>query len=214
MKEKDEYGAVKTVIKQACSPSPGNLVLIVLYRPFIIDLESTNGTIVNEEKIPTSRYYELMIKDGMSFLFSTPGVTLKSLCFQWSNSANPRRSMFSCVTKDHDTVNTYHSLYNILAIGQRDSGQRCDRCHHRSISFVSSLRLVFQGSSATEPSICKDNRVALDYMHGCHFHKSRLVSAPESFVFHAISTCFAIKHPCDSWPLSLSHHTAFGLQRE
>ena len=33
-------------------------------RPFIIDLESTNGTFVNDEKIPVSRYYELRASDG------------------------------------------------------------------------------------------------------------------------------------------------------
>ena len=38
-------------------------------RPFIIDLESTNGTIVNDEPIPTSRYYELMLGDGAAFSF-------------------------------------------------------------------------------------------------------------------------------------------------
>lgn len=33
-------------------------------RPFIIDLESTNGTLVNDEAVPTSRYYELKPSDG------------------------------------------------------------------------------------------------------------------------------------------------------
>lgn len=33
-------------------------------RPFIIDLESTNGTLVNDEKIPAARYYELHPGDG------------------------------------------------------------------------------------------------------------------------------------------------------
>ncbi|KAG8969384.1 hypothetical protein FRC03_003075 [Tulasnella sp. 419] len=47
---KDEWGAVKAVVK-----------------PFIIDLESTNGTHVNGETIPPSRYYELKIKDVMKF---------------------------------------------------------------------------------------------------------------------------------------------------
>ena len=37
-------------------------------RPFIIDLESTNGTHVNGEAIPTSRYYELRASDGASIL--------------------------------------------------------------------------------------------------------------------------------------------------
>lgn len=35
-------------------------------RPFIIDLESTNGTHVNDEQIPTSRFYELKAGDGES----------------------------------------------------------------------------------------------------------------------------------------------------
>jgi smad nuclear-interacting protein 1 len=37
-----------------------------IYRPFVIDLESTNGTHVNGEAIPTSRYYELKASDGAS----------------------------------------------------------------------------------------------------------------------------------------------------
>ena len=44
-----------------------------LFRPFIIDLESTNGTHVNDEAIPTSRYYELKASDGQShFRQSSP----------------------------------------------------------------------------------------------------------------------------------------------
>ena len=34
-------------------------------RPFVIDLESTNKTFVNDEAIPAARYYELMAGDGM-----------------------------------------------------------------------------------------------------------------------------------------------------
>ena len=37
-------------------------------RPFIIDLESTNGTHINVEAIRTSRYYELRASDGPFFL--------------------------------------------------------------------------------------------------------------------------------------------------
>ena len=33
-------------------------------RPFIIDLESTNSTFVNDEAIPQARYYELKMGDG------------------------------------------------------------------------------------------------------------------------------------------------------
>ncbi|OBZ71301.1 Smad nuclear interacting protein 1 [Grifola frondosa] len=49
--EKNEFGDVKNAIK-----------------PFIIDLESTNGTFVNDEAIPTSRYFELKPGDGMFVL--------------------------------------------------------------------------------------------------------------------------------------------------
>ncbi|KAH9950600.1 SMAD/FHA domain-containing protein [Amylocystis lapponica] len=48
--EKNELGDVKNVIK-----------------PFIIDLESTNGTHVNDEAIPVSRYYELKPGDVIKF---------------------------------------------------------------------------------------------------------------------------------------------------
>ena len=34
-------------------------------RPFVIDLESTNKTFVNDEAIPAARYYELIAGDGM-----------------------------------------------------------------------------------------------------------------------------------------------------
>jgi smad nuclear-interacting protein 1 len=33
-------------------------------RPFVIDLDSTNGTHVNDQEIPKSRYYELRNSDG------------------------------------------------------------------------------------------------------------------------------------------------------
>ncbi|KZS93427.1 SMAD/FHA domain-containing protein [Sistotremastrum niveocremeum HHB9708] len=47
---KDDYGNPKSVVK-----------------PFIIDLESTNGTHVNGEEIPSSRYFELKHKDVLKF---------------------------------------------------------------------------------------------------------------------------------------------------
>lgn len=43
-----------------------------MIRPFIIDLESTNGTHVNDEAIPVSRYYELKAGDG-AFLYRLHG---------------------------------------------------------------------------------------------------------------------------------------------
>ncbi|EPQ54565.1 SMAD/FHA domain-containing protein, partial [Gloeophyllum trabeum ATCC 11539] len=48
--EKNEFGEAKQVIK-----------------PFVIDLESTNGTSVNDEQIPTSRYFELQAGDVIKF---------------------------------------------------------------------------------------------------------------------------------------------------
>ena len=40
-------------------------------RPFIIDLESANGTYLNDEKVDPRRYYELKEKDVLKFGFST-----------------------------------------------------------------------------------------------------------------------------------------------
>ncbi|CAE6413101.1 unnamed protein product [Rhizoctonia solani] len=51
---KDEFGASKAAIK-----------------PFVIDLESTNGTMVNDDAIPVSRYYELKPSDVVKFGEST-----------------------------------------------------------------------------------------------------------------------------------------------
>ena len=36
-------------------------------KPFIMDLESTNGTFLNGEQIEGARYYELMEKDVVRF---------------------------------------------------------------------------------------------------------------------------------------------------
>ena len=40
-------------------------------KPFIIDLESANGTTVNGDKAPASRYYELRNGDVLKFAFSS-----------------------------------------------------------------------------------------------------------------------------------------------
>ncbi|KAJ7133026.1 SMAD/FHA domain-containing protein [Mycena filopes] len=54
IQQKDEFGVSKGSIK-----------------PFIIDLESTNGTHVNDQAIPVSRYYELKASDVIKFGQST-----------------------------------------------------------------------------------------------------------------------------------------------
>lgn len=40
-------------------------------RPYIMDLESTNGTYLNGKKIESSRYYELREGDELRFGYST-----------------------------------------------------------------------------------------------------------------------------------------------
>lgn len=40
-------------------------------RPYVIDLESSNGTYLNNKRIESRRYYELMPKDVLKFGFST-----------------------------------------------------------------------------------------------------------------------------------------------
>ncbi|KAK4051654.1 hypothetical protein OIV83_002794 [Microbotryomycetes sp. JL201] len=52
--ERNEFGDTKTLTK-----------------PFIIDLESANGTTVNDESVPPSRFYELKSGDVMKLAFST-----------------------------------------------------------------------------------------------------------------------------------------------
>jgi smad nuclear-interacting protein 1 len=46
-----------------------------LHRPFCIDLDSANGTTVNDEVIPASRYYELKSGDGESPPYISPHLT-------------------------------------------------------------------------------------------------------------------------------------------
>ena len=65
--EKTEFGDKKGVVKYAStlflSFATTTHDVLVISRPFIIDLESTNGTHVNGETIPAARYYELKLND-------------------------------------------------------------------------------------------------------------------------------------------------------
>ena len=45
---------------------------------YIIDLESSNGTYVNSEQIPSSRYYELKVGDVIKLGHSTRELVLVS----------------------------------------------------------------------------------------------------------------------------------------
>jgi len=64
IQEKDEYGTSKGVVKLLNYLYHANYDSDLSARPFVIDLESTNGTLVNDEAIPPARYYELKAGDG------------------------------------------------------------------------------------------------------------------------------------------------------
>jgi smad nuclear-interacting protein 1 len=53
-------------------------VLAKLVKPYIIDLESTNGTFLNGERIEPARYYELRKTDLLKFASSTREYVLLS----------------------------------------------------------------------------------------------------------------------------------------
>ncbi len=44
---------------------------VCISRPYIIDLESTNGTYLNDKRLEAARYYELRPKDVLKFGFSS-----------------------------------------------------------------------------------------------------------------------------------------------
>ena len=62
MSSKNEFGDVTKVIKYLTYTVDG-----VNVRPYVIDLESTNGTILNGEKIDSSRYFEIRTEDMIKF---------------------------------------------------------------------------------------------------------------------------------------------------
>lgn len=61
---------VKYVSHKLASFLYGHLITVIP-RPFIIDIESTNGTFINGDKVPTSRYVELKNGDVVKFGNST-----------------------------------------------------------------------------------------------------------------------------------------------
>jgi smad nuclear-interacting protein 1 len=50
---------------------PKTLKKSKLVKPYLMDLESANGTLLNGTKVPTTRYIELKNKDVLKFGFST-----------------------------------------------------------------------------------------------------------------------------------------------
>ncbi|KAG8874483.1 hypothetical protein FRB98_008394 [Tulasnella sp. 332] len=107
VQEKNEYGDSKAVVK-----------------PFIIDLESTNGTHVNDDTIPVSRYYELKASDVFSsgtsaptFVYDDPSddedaelIALLSLLASFSSIPNLLESITNFLT-DH----VFLPLVSVLA---------------------------------------------------------------------------------------------------
>ncbi|KAK0201852.1 hypothetical protein DFS33DRAFT_1455670 [Desarmillaria ectypa] len=71
IQEKNEFGDVKGSVKYVGDRVHGSRRIHSSFRPFIIDLESTNGTHVNDEVVPPSRYYELRASDVIKFGLST-----------------------------------------------------------------------------------------------------------------------------------------------
>ena len=61
--EKNEFGDIKSTVKYAARRRTR-----LTRRPFIIDLESANGTTVAEETVPPSRFFELKSGDGAARL--------------------------------------------------------------------------------------------------------------------------------------------------
>ncbi len=63
---------------------------VFLYRPYIIDLESTNGTYVNNKRIDAARYVELKEKVNFCanslFLIATTHISYTFL--EWLRGAN------------------------------------------------------------------------------------------------------------------------------
>jgi pSer/pThr/pTyr-binding forkhead associated (FHA) protein len=68
-------------------------------KPFVIDLESTNGTHVNGEAIPPARFYELKMNDGMLFWKECLEISLIFLLFSyqvWSIDERIRFAQREC----------------------------------------------------------------------------------------------------------------------
>jgi smad nuclear-interacting protein 1 len=84
IQEKDEYGTSKGVVKLVdYHHLPDNQSDSLSARPFVIDLESTNGTLVNDNAIPAARYYELKAGDGTPYarLYAHNALICPSLVF-------------------------------------------------------------------------------------------------------------------------------------
>ena len=85
--EKNEFGDIKSTVK-CVSPCPVSTDC----RPFIIDLESANGTTVAEETVPPSRFFELKSGDGAPRLTSVLTSSVIKFAFSLRECASSRIS--------------------------------------------------------------------------------------------------------------------------
>lgn len=51
--------------------APDGLATVRVVKPYLLDLESINGTTINKEKLEPARYYELLTGDVIRFGFSS-----------------------------------------------------------------------------------------------------------------------------------------------
>jgi len=100
--EKDEFGASKPKNKCAITFALVSIFYNWEYRPFIIDLESTNSTYVNDEAVPTSRFYELKAGDGGYFPFHMSILIHLQNLLQSSNLDCQIGNMSFCMTMQHE----------------------------------------------------------------------------------------------------------------
>lgn len=63
------YGA--TPCREVEVDAPDGLAVMRVVKPYIIDLESINGTHLNGEKVEAARYYELLHQDVIKFGLSS-----------------------------------------------------------------------------------------------------------------------------------------------
>lgn len=51
--------------------APDGIGYVRTVKPYLLDLETTNGTTINKEKLEPARYYELLSADVIRFGFSS-----------------------------------------------------------------------------------------------------------------------------------------------
>ena len=91
------------VFRQVLEKDDLGLDTVPVIKPYILDLESSNGTMVNSKKIPSARYYQLLAGDVLQFGSSTREYVLmiEDLDHQEMNSLESKES--TEISKDTKT---------------------------------------------------------------------------------------------------------------